>query len=85
MLVQVPRHALPLSILRAARPQLPEQQAEAGDGQAFVQIDDEVYPLANTGGWLRIDGSGAADGECAGVLRIDNAGPRWLSLKGRLR
>lgn len=57
----------------------------AGESQAFITIDGETYPLANTGGWLRIDGTGAADGENAGLLVIDQAGPRWRSLKGRLR
>jgi hypothetical protein len=57
----------------------------AGESQAYITIHDEIYPLANTGGWLRIDGTGAADGENAGLLLIDQTGARWKSLKGSLR
>ncbi len=57
----------------------------AGESGAFLRIDNEIYPLANTGGWLRVDGRGEANGENAGVLVIDRTGPRWKSLKGRLR
>lgn len=57
----------------------------AGESQAFVKIDGATYPLANTGGWLRIDGTGAADGENAGVLLIDPTGARWKSLQGSLK
>jgi UDP-2,3-diacylglucosamine pyrophosphatase LpxH len=46
-----------------------------------LTINDEIYPLANTGGWLRSDGD---DGSTAGILIIDEAGPRWMSLKGRI-
>jgi hypothetical protein len=57
----------------------------AGADGDSLEIDGATYPLANTGGWLRIDGSGAADGECAGLMVINGSGPRWLSLQGRLR
>ncbi len=57
----------------------------ADDSRAFVTIDEATYPLANTGGWLRIDGTGAADGENAGLLLINQTGARWKSLKGRLQ
>jgi UDP-2,3-diacylglucosamine pyrophosphatase LpxH len=58
----------------------------AADGdQAFVTIDNSKYPLANTGGWLRIDGTGAANAENAGILVIDQAGAHWKSLKGGLQ
>lgn len=52
--------------------------------EAKVVIDGENYPLANTGGWLRTDGTGAANGENAGVLVIDEAGVRWETLEGKL-
>lgn len=57
----------------------------ADDSQEFVTIDEAAYPLASTGGWLRIDGTGAAGGENAGMLQIDPTGARWKSLKGRLQ
>jgi hypothetical protein len=57
----------------------------ADENQAFVKIDDATYPLVNTGGWLRIDGTSAADGENAGLLVINQMGTHWKSLKGSLR
>jgi len=57
----------------------------ADDDHAFVSIDDAVYPLANTGGWLRTDGTGAANGENAGILVINEMGAHWKSLKGGLQ
>jgi len=47
-----------------------------------VKIQDEEYPLANTGGWLRTDGNGYGDN--AGVLVIDKSGVRWETLEGKL-
>jgi UDP-2,3-diacylglucosamine pyrophosphatase LpxH len=49
-----------------------------------IVIQGKSYPLANTGGWLRTDGTGAANGENAGILVIDSAGVRWESLEGQL-
>ncbi len=46
-----------------------------------LTINGETYPLANTGGWLRSDG---ADGSTAGILIVEEAGPRWVSFKGRI-
>jgi UDP-2,3-diacylglucosamine pyrophosphatase LpxH len=57
----------------------------ADEDQAFVGIDEAIYPLANTGGWLRTDGTGAANGENAGILEIDEMGTHWKSLKGDLQ
>jgi UDP-2,3-diacylglucosamine pyrophosphatase LpxH len=56
----------------------------AEENQESIKIDDAIFPLANTGGWLRIDGTGAANGENAGILVIDRKGARWESLKGNL-
>lgn len=50
-----------------------------------IVIQGKSYPLANTGGWLRTDGTGAANGENAGVLVIDHDGARWESLEGELQ
>ena len=52
--------------------------------KAEVVVLGEEYPLANTGGWLRTDGTGAANGENAGVLVIDQTGFRWETLEGKL-
>jgi hypothetical protein len=49
-----------------------------------IVIQGKSYPLANTGGWLRTDGTGAANGENAGVLVIDQKGARWITLEGNL-
>jgi UDP-2,3-diacylglucosamine pyrophosphatase LpxH len=56
----------------------------AEDNQEPLKINQAVFPLANTGGWLRTDGTGAANGENSGVLVIDQRGTRWESLKGKL-
>lgn len=50
--------------------------------KAKVDIDGLWYPLANTGGWLRTDGTG--HGENAGVLVFDLKGVRWETLEGKL-
>jgi hypothetical protein len=47
-------------------------------------VNSEVYPLLNTGGWLRTDGPGIAGGENAGVLVINETGAFWKSLSGQL-
>jgi hypothetical protein len=47
-------------------------------------IDGKVYPLLNTGGWLRTDGPGIEGGENAGVLKINSSGVSWRSLAGQL-
>lgn len=46
-----------------------------------LTIDGQIYPLANTGGWLRSDGT---DGSTAGILIIEGAGARWVSMEGRI-
>ncbi|MBN2030106.1 metallophosphoesterase [bacterium] len=53
--------------------------------KAEVTVKNKKYPLANTGGWLRTDGTGKANGENAGVLVIDQKGVRWETLEGKLR
>ena len=50
---------------------------------AKVTVQGKTYPLANTGGWLRTDGTKAI-GENAGVLVIYKAGVRWETLEGKL-
>jgi hypothetical protein len=47
-------------------------------------VEGKVYPLLNTGGWLRTDGQGIEGGENAGILAIDRKGPSWRSLSGQL-
>jgi len=47
-----------------------------------VTASGKKYHLANTGGWLRTDGTG--NGENAGVLVIDQSGTRWITLEGKL-
>jgi hypothetical protein len=47
-------------------------------------VDGKVYPLLNTGGWLRTDGPGIEGGENAGVLVINSSGASWRSLSGQL-
>ncbi len=47
-------------------------------------VNSKVYPLLNTGGWLRTDGPGIAGGENAGVLVINETGAFWKSLAGQL-
>jgi hypothetical protein len=47
-------------------------------------VDGKVYPLLNTGGWLRTDGPGIEGGENAGVLEINSTGAFWRSLAGQL-
>lgn len=56
----------------------------AEENQPPIKVNDAIFPLANTGGWIRIDGTGAANGENAGVLVVDGRGTRWESLKGKL-
>ncbi|HHS13975.1 MAG TPA: hypothetical protein ENN03_09445 [bacterium] len=55
-----------------------------GDG-THVIIEDLIYPLANTGGWLRTDGTVTGNGENAGLLNIGPHGIRWHSLENKLR
>ena len=52
---------------------------------AKIVLQGKTYPLANTGGWLRTDGTGVGNGENAGVLVIDQTGARWETLEGKLR
>jgi hypothetical protein len=47
-------------------------------------VDGKIYPLLNTGGWLRTDGPGIEGGANAGVLAIDSSGASWRSLAGQL-
>jgi len=50
-----------------------------------VKVSGKEYPLANSGGWLRTDGTGRGDGENAGMLVVDSSGIRWESMSGRLK
>ena len=47
-------------------------------------VEGKVYPLLNTGGWLRTDGPEIEGGRSAGVLAIDDRGASWRSLAGQL-
>ena len=51
---------------------------------AEVHVQGKTYPLVNTGGWLRTDGTKAENGENAGVLVVDKEGARWETLEGKL-
>jgi hypothetical protein len=53
-------------------------------GKSRAVVNGKVYPLLNTGGWLRTDGPGIEGGENAGVLVIDETGASWKSLTGQL-
>jgi len=54
------------------------------EDEAKITVQGKMYPLVNTGGWLRTDGTKAANGENAGVLVIDQTGVKWESLEGKL-
>ncbi len=47
-------------------------------------VEGKIYPLLNTGGWLRTDGPGIEGGENAGILVLDGNGASWRSLSGQL-
>lgn len=49
-----------------------------------LEINGQTYPVINTGGWLRSDGDGSANGKYAGMVFIDDKGARWESLHGKL-
>lgn len=49
-----------------------------------LEIRGQTYPVFNTGGWLRSDGDGSANGKYAGIIFIDSRGARWESLQGKL-
>jgi hypothetical protein len=55
------------------------------DARESVKVNGMVFPLANTGGWLRIDGTGAGNGENAGILLVNGTGAHWMSLNGKLK
>jgi hypothetical protein len=61
---------------------IPVKDEDMGKSRAIV--DGEVYPLLNTGGWLRTDGPGIEGGENAGILVIDETGASWKSLSGQM-
>ncbi len=48
-------------------------------------VNGQVYPLLNTGGWLRTDAPGFEGGGSAGVLVITHTGASWRSLSGLLQ
>jgi uncharacterized protein (UPF0297 family) len=49
-----------------------------------IQINEQSFPIWNTGGWIRSDGDGSGAGKYAGVIIIDENGARWESLQGKL-
>jgi hypothetical protein len=51
---------------------------------AKATVDSKIYPLLNSGGWLRTDRPTIANGENAGVLVINKNGASWRSLAGLL-
>lgn len=51
---------------------------------AKAEVEGKVYPLLNSGGWLRTDLPRMADGTNAGAVVIDTNGARWKSLAGLL-
>jgi UDP-2,3-diacylglucosamine pyrophosphatase LpxH len=50
-----------------------------------IDIDNQSYPIWNTGGWIRNDGDGSGNGKYAGILIIDHNGASWKSLNGKLK
>lgn len=48
-----------------------------------IMIDEKIYPIMNTGGWLRTD-TEKPDGDTAGLIVVDQEGIRWESLEGKL-
>jgi hypothetical protein len=61
---------------------IPIKNEDMDKSRAMVQ--GQVYPLLNTGGWLRTDGPESEGGTNAGVLVIDGKGASWQSLSGQL-
>ncbi len=51
---------------------------------AKAMVDGKIYPLLNSGGWLRTDRPAVANGENAGVLLINKNGASWKSFAGLL-
>jgi hypothetical protein len=52
---------------------------------AWIEIDGRIYPLINSGGWLRSDIAGNVHGQNAGVVQIEPDGWKWHSFAGQLK
>jgi len=52
--------------------------------EASVKINDLVFPLVNSGGWLRSDAVGKDGGVNAGVVLLNQNGWTWHSLAGQI-
>ncbi len=59
--------------------------AEQEIAGAWIEIDDRIFPIANSGGWLRSDTAGKSQGQNAGIILINQDGWKWHSLTGQLR
>jgi 3',5'-cyclic AMP phosphodiesterase CpdA len=55
-----------------------------GDDMRSVIVDEQTYPVLNTGGWVRKDEDGTYKGENAGILQINQNGYFWMSMADRL-
>ena len=53
--------------------------------EAWIDIDKQIFPIANSGGWLRSDTTGKIKGQNAGLILINQEGWKWHSLTGQLR
>jgi len=52
---------------------------------ARIHLNGEVFPILNTGGWLRFAGDKELQGASSGVLAFDELGARWESLENQLQ
>jgi len=52
---------------------------------AWVEIDERIYPLINSGGWLRSDVARNIHGQNAGIVQIDHTGWQWHSFSGKIK
>jgi metallophosphoesterase superfamily enzyme len=52
---------------------------------AWIEIDRQIFPIANSGGWLRSDTTGKIKGQNAGIILINQEGWKWHSLIGQLK
>jgi metallophosphoesterase superfamily enzyme len=59
--------------------------AEHESDDAWIEIDNRVFPVVNSGGWLRSDIAGKIHGQNAGIILINRDGWKWHSLTGQLR
>ncbi|GEM_PF-730287 len=61
----------------------PIREEDRNYAKVFVQ--GNIYPLLNTGGWIRSVLAENDSGTTTGLLAIDTDGSRWESLEGKLK